>query len=195
MDRATIKAAARQQLGGGIFQGNWVMAIVMIIVASAVLGVGSMIPVIGSLLLAGPVEYGLAFLFLKQSRDGEKMEFGDLFKGFTTDFVGNFVLGFMEALFICLWCLLFYIPGIVKAYSYSMCFYIKADHPEYGWKECIDASKEMMNGHKMELFIQDLSFIGWAIVGSLACGIGSLWVSAYISAARAQFYKALVGEV
>lgn len=194
MDRATIKANAKQALGGGIFSQNWIMAIVMIVVASLILSAGSMV-VVGSIILAGPMGYALAYMFLKQSRDGQKMEFADLFKGFQDDFVGTLLLGLMQAIFICLWSMLFYIPGIVKAYSYSMAFYIKADHPEYDWKACIDGSKEMMNGHKMELFILDLSFIGWAILGSLACGIGSLWVSAWIESAHVEFYRNINGEV
>lgn len=194
MDRATIKANARKQLGNGIFSNNWILAIVVIIIMSAILSASSAV-MVGPLLLTGPLSFGAAYVFLKQSRDYEKMEIGDLFKGFQTDFVGTLLLGLMQAIFITLWSMLFVIPGIVKSYSYSMCFYIKADHPEYGWKECIDASKEMMNGHKMELFILDLSFIGWAIVGSLALGIGSLWVSAYVEASHAQFYKSLLGEI
>lgn len=194
MDRASIKAAARQQLENGIFSGNWVMAVVMIVVYSLITSVVSSTG-IGTLIIYGPLAMGMAYLFLKQARDNQKMEFGDLFYGFSNDFVGNLLLGLMETIFILLWSLLFVIPGIVKSYSYSMCYYIKNDNPEYGWKECLDASKEMMDGHKMELFILDLSFIGWAIVGSLACGIGSLWVSAYMMAARAQFYKSLKGEI
>ena len=29
------------------------------------------------------------------------------------------------------------IPGIVKAYSYSLVYFIKADHPEYDWRKCL----------------------------------------------------------
>ena len=43
----------------------------------------------------------------------------------------------------------------------------------------------------MDLFIQDLSFIGWMIVGGLCLGIGTLWVNAYMQAARAQFYESI----
>lgn len=197
MDRATIKANARQQLGGGIFSGNWIMAIVAAIVGSLVIGVGSIIPVIGSLLIVGPISYAMEAMFLKQARDGEKMEIGDLFKGFQEDFVGTFLLGLMQSIFIILWSLIPVagsIIGIVKTYSYSMSYFIKVDHPEYTWNECITESRQLMNGHKMELFILDLSFIGWIIVGSLACGIGVVWVEAYMSAARAQFYRSLIGE-
>ena len=53
----------------------------------------------------------------------------------------------------------------------------------------------MMNGHKMDLFILDLSFIGWMIVGSLCLGVGTLWVSAYMEAAHAHFYESIQSYV
>lgn len=196
MDRATIKAKAREQLGGGIFTSNWIMAVVAILLSSLILSAGSTV-IIGSLLLAGPMAYAMDYMFLKQARDNEKMELGDLFKGFQVDFVGTFLLGLMQSIFILLWCLIPVAGGIigtVKSYSYSMSFFIKVDHPEYTWSQCITESRQLMDGHKLELFIQDLSFIGWAIVGCIACGIGSLWVSAYVCAARAQFYRNLVPE-
>ena len=52
-----------------------------------------------------------------------------------------------------------------------------------------------MNGNKWKLFVLDLSFIGWYIVGMLACGIGTLWVVPYNEAARAEFYQELTGGV
>lgn len=192
MTRAQIKALARQQLGNGIFKNGWMTAILAIIVYSLVMSIASYTG-IGSLLLAGPLAYGMAYLFLKQARDLQPMKIGDLFKGFSNDFGGTFMIGFMTGLFTFLWYMLFIIPGIVKSYAYSMAYYVKLDHPEYDWKQCINESKAMMKGYKMTLFIQDLSFIGWWFVALFTLGIGSLWVSTYQSAARAQFYNALVG--
>ncbi|MEE1279133.1 MAG: DUF975 family protein, partial [Acutalibacteraceae bacterium] len=57
--------------------------------------------------------------------------------------------------------------------------------------QCIKASMALMEGHKMDLFILDLSFIGWYIVGSLCFGIGNLWVAPYHQATHAQFYESI----
>ena len=190
MSRQEIKSRAKSSLGKGIFSKGWLMAVLAVLIYSAINGILSY-TIVGVLIVAGALSYGLVYAFLKNSRDGQPIEIGDLFSGFTHDFVGNLLLGLMVSIFTFLWTLLFIIPGIVKAYSYSMSFYIKVDHPEKGWKECIDESRKMMNGHKMDLFIQDLSFIGWMIVGSLCLGIGTLWVTAYMQAARAQFYESI----
>ena len=70
-----------------------------------------------------------------------------------------------------------------------MSFYIKVDNPNMGWRECLDRSMIMMNGHRWEYFCLQFSFIGWMIVGALACGLGTLWVMPYLEAAKANYYE------
>lgn len=190
-----LKTRAKEQLGGAIFGRKWLIAVLVMIITAAVSGIAARIHPVASLLVLGPVMYSVAFLFLKQSRDNEEMNLNDLIKGFTDDFSGNLLLGLMRNLFITLWSLLFVIPGIIKTYSYSMAFYIKADNPDYDWRTCLDASTAMMNGHKMELFMLDLSFLGWLILGALCAGVGSFWVAAWMQAAHAQFYNNLLSGV
>ncbi len=144
------------------------------------------------IILAGPLNFGLSYLFLKQARDRQPMQFTDLFKGFTTDFGGNVLLGIMIAIFTTLWTLLFIIPGIVKSLAYSMAYYVKVDHPDWDWHACIDESKRITQGHKGELFVLELSFIGWYIVGALALGVGTLFVTPYLTAAQTHYYQELV---
>ena len=194
MDRKELKDRAKAQLGGSIFSSNWVYAVLAIVIYMVIVSAVSTIPGVGTLIVlvfSGALEFGLVHIFLKQARDGEKMEIGSLFKGFSDDIGGNIVLGLLVALFTFLWSLLFIAPGIIKAYAYSMAFYVKSDHPEYGWKECMDESQRIMNGHKMDLFVLHLSFIGWGIVGALCLGVGTLWVQAYMSATTAHFYESI----
>ena len=101
------------------------------------------------------------------------------------------LLGLMASLFVFLWSMLFIIPGIIKAFSYSMAPYIRADHPEYTWRQCLDESIRITNGHKMRIFLLELSFIGWYIVGALALGIGTLWVEPYMQASLASYYESI----
>ena len=192
MTRQEIKARAKDQLGNNLFCNAWLFAVLACFIFSVICSAaGSIIVGIGAVIVTGPLSFGLNYLFLKQARDNQPMELGDLFKGFSEDFSQNLLIGLMTAIFAALWSLLLIVPGIVKAYSYAMVYYIKADHPEYNWRQCIAESQAMMNGHKMDLFIMDLSFIGWMIVGSLCLGVGTLWVSAYMEAARAHFYESI----
>ena len=189
-----LRARARKSLGGQIFANTWLFVILAALIISAISGLVSF-TLVGPIIVAGPLSYGLGKIVLKAVREQDsKTEIVDLFKGFTDGFVENFIIGFLIYLFTFLWSLLFIIPGIVKMYSYSMSFYIKADHPEYSAKQCIDKSRKMMNGYKMKLFLLQLSFIGWIIVGSLCFGIGILWVFAYMQTATACFYEELKNQ-
>ena len=192
MTRSEWKAAARARLGGSIFRDSWLLAVVFCLIVSAIVGAaGSLLPGIGALVVTGPMFYAQKRAFLAQARSGGSVELNDIFRGFQDDFGGTLLIGLLSWLFITLWGLLLVIPGIVKAYAYSMAYYIKADHPEYGWRECLDESQRMMQGHKWEKFVLDLSFIGWGIVGSLCLGVGTLWVMAYMAATEAQYYESV----
>ena len=192
MTRAEIKARAKYQLGGNIFSNAWMMALLVCVILSAVsMAAGTVVPAVGALVVCGPMSYGVFYVFLKQSRDLEPIKLTDVFKGFTDCFGDSFLIGLMTSIFTILWSLLFVIPGIVKAYAYSMAYYVKIDHPDYDWNMCITESRRIMKGNKGKLFVQDLSFIGWYIVGSLVLGFGTLWVVPYHIAANAQFYESI----
>ena len=107
---------------------------------------------------------GVGFtIFCIQTARGLTAVVGNLFDGF-----GQFfrILGllFMQWLFIALWTLLLVVPGIIAAYRYRMAIYILLDNPEMGIMDCIRESKAMMTGRKGELFVLDMSFIGWALL-------------------------------
>lgn len=113
---------------------------------------------------------------------------------------------FMKGLFVFLWSLLLVIPGIIASYSYYMVSYILTDNPELGYKKALKLSKEMTRGYKLDIFILELSFIGWyflsiipAVIGiingwyllTFAAGIGFLFILPYIDATKAQLYLEL----
>ncbi len=187
MNRAELKRRAREQLGEGIFKKSWPIAVLGIFIVAAICGAASTIPV-ATILLIGPLEIGLVVLFKNIKRNGSTKIDG-LFDGFAKDFGGNLVLGIIIQIFIVLWSLLFLIPGIVKSYAYSMAYYLKSEHEDWDWRRCLDESIKLTNGHKMELFILDLSFIGWYLVGGLCLGIGELWAEAYRRQTLINFYE------
>ena len=193
MDRKLLKENARKQLGGGIFQNNWLMGLIVLLLESTIVSAFSFTGVL-VVLISGPLAYGVCKVFLNLVYGEPTVSVEKLFSAFKDDFGGILLLGLMQYIFIALWSMLFIIPGIVKYYSYAMSYYIKADHPEYDWQACINASKEMMKGHKMDLFILDLSFIGWIFVGLLVFGIGILWVNPYIECTKANFYAYLAAQ-
>lgn len=192
--RKEIKRTARELLARNIFSTEWLTMLLAILLVGLVAGVASSVFI--GVVLMGCFSIGLTRIILSVVRhQDDKADLGKMFSGFTDGhLVDNILLGILQYIFIFLWSLLFFIPGIVKSYSYAMSYYIKLDHPELGANDCITASRRMMKGHKWQLFVLDLSFIGWYIVGMLCFGIGVLWVEAYHQTARAEFYNSLAGE-
>lgn len=116
-----------------------------------------------------------------------KAELSALFSRFSI-FFKAFGLTLFIGLFVFLWSLLLFIPGIIAAYRYAMAPYLMAQHPEMGIRQAVNESKRIMAGRKWRLFCLELSFIGWALLCVLSLGIGYLWLVPYMQAAFAAFY-------
>ena len=118
----------------------------------------------------------------------------NLFKIATTNYLHKVGGMFLMELKVFLWSLLLVVPGIVMSFSYAMTPYILEEHPEIGVWEASTRSREIMRGHRFDLFWLDLSFIGWAILSILTFGIGLLWLIPYMSASEVGFYEDLKAE-
>jgi uncharacterized membrane protein len=149
------------------------------------------------LFMLNPIlDFGFMSYCVKITR-AQSTEFKDLFNGFLyfTKVISIFLL---STVFVFLWSLLLFIPGIVAAYRYRLAYYILLDDPEKGALQCIHESKLLMNGKKLDLLILDISFIGWYILDlvviavtpfSFAIPFVSIYLSPYTGIARAAFYE------
>ena len=157
------------------------------LLGAAVLG-GSLVLIISlaQFLIGGFVSLGL-IQFNMNLIDKKPVDFMDIFSK-SDMFVKALFLRLRLTVFIFLWTLLLIIPGIIKSYSYSMSGFIMTENPEITSKEAIEVSMKMMAGNKWRLFCLQLSFIGWYILGLMACGIGVFFVQPYVNAAIAAFY-------
>lgn len=98
---------------------------------------------------------------------------------------------FLRSIYLILWTLLLIFPGIIQYYAYRMVPYILADNPNIGAKIAIDLSSDMMEGNKFKLFVLELSFWGWYLLGALALFVGMLFVNPYVDATVAELYLEL----
>ena len=64
-----------------------------------------------------------------------------------------------------------------------------------GVQTTLELSQQMMDGHKMEAFVLELSFFGWFLLSALTCGlVGIFYVNPYLDATFAEFYVAIRTE-
>lgn len=132
--------------------------------------------------------FGITRYVLKFVRGEQYSIKEDLFYYFKNDLGVVLLTGIQTSIFISLWSLLFVIPGIIAAISYSMITYLKVDT---NGTNLITESKKMMEGHKGNYFVFMLSFFGWAILGALTFGVAYIYVIPYISVSQALYYEEL----
>lgn len=144
-----------------------------------------------SLLVANPYEVGASRFYLENTTF-HTAPFSRVSVGFSANF-GNVVLTqFLRGLYTFLWSLLFIIPGIVRGYGYFAVPYILAENPHIHHKRALELSRAMAMGYKGEIFVTDLSFLGWQILNGLTLGIlGVFYVNPYIYATKAEIYRFL----
>lgn len=202
MNRAVLKEKAKASLKGKYGEAIKLMAVSFLIsfVVGLALGlIGSMvglseetIDLISNILemfITALFTFGTLSFYLKISRN-EEVTYKELFSKVNM-FWPYLAISLLTGLFTFFWTLLFIIPGIIAAMSYSLVYFIKLDNPELGAMEIIKKSKEMMKGHKWEFFVLELSFIGWIFLGVFTIGILYLWLVPYMEVTFANFYNSL----
>ena len=105
------------------------------------------------------------------------------------------VLTFVTGVLVLLWSLLLIVPGVIAAYRYSMAQYLLITRPELGILDCLRESKRLTEGHKGELFMLDLSFIGWGLLCLLPFvgWILGVWVLPYYNISKLLCYEQISG--
>ncbi len=99
------------------------------------------------------------------------------------------LLYIVQYIFIFLWSLLFLVPGIIAAYRYRFAYYNLCEDPDMGVMEALNMSKAQTNGFKWQLFVLDLSFLGWQLLCALTLGILSIWVQPYVTQTNVGYFQ------
>ena len=196
MNRSELKAQAKAQIKGKI----GILLLVALIIAgltAVATWLVSLIPVVGKII--APLVVGPAFA-LSTTRiilgvaAGVKPTVSDAFCGFD-DYWSAIKLHLLSGVYIFLWSLLLVIPGIIKTYAYSMSVYILAENKGKSARECLKESNAMTMGYKADLFLLNLSFIGWYLLCCVTFGIALIWVMPYMQVTHANAYNLLKSKV
>ena len=194
MNRKEMKQSARSKMSK-----NYPIPVIYYLVPFAILNLISIFFVVMenstggnwlsllSFIIFTPFAFALPLMFLNFIRTGEKML--DVSK--TIENLGKiYWLSILSGILVFLFTLLLIIPGIIKAYAYSMTWYIMADEGISGSK-ALKRSQEMMKGYKMDFFVFQLSFIGWWLLSIVTLGLALIWVFPYYFTAQTYFYENL----
>ena len=181
-----MKISAIKQKAKKALVGNWfgaIFVLVLLVVLAVILDATVIGAVFSGLLAFGYAAFCLELIKSKKAKMGAF--FGGMFKGFFKKWWASMLVG----LYTLLWSLLLIIPGLIKSYSYAMTPYIMAEKPDMSVNDAITKSRQIMNGHKWQLFCLDLSFTGWMLLSMVTLGLGLIYVWPYYNAARAAFYR------
>lgn len=172
-----------------------IAAIVAVLaIAGLVLLIVLAVTLLFTVFVASPLSAGQRHFF-SQAAEGNA-EFTNMFSAFGRGrYVSTVKAMFLAGLYIFLWSLLLIVPGIYKYYQYRFVPYIISDNPSLTANGALAASRKMTDGNKLKIFLLDLSFIGWYLLGFLALVVGVLFVVPYHQAAIAKLYNHQKGEV
>ena len=199
MNRVEIKNFAQEKLSGNL-GSIWKILIIALgisLAAGVVFGIlfskmdaDFLDSLLGILMM--PLGIGTTAFFVSLI-ENENFEAKDLFK-YYHDFVKIIGVTVLMGLIVMLGYICFIIPGIILTLSYSLVPIILIKKPELGIVETLKYSREKMQGHKLDTFVLGLSFIGWAILGTLTFGILYIWLYPYMQLTFTKFYLNILGE-
>ena len=192
--RSELKQNAKDRL-----KNNWGLAIGIIIVCTLISSIPNLlveidsesfaisviIPII-TLVITGPLTIGQCKFFINLANRSNP-KFSDLWYGFN-NMLRAIGVTLLVGVIVFIGTILFIIPGIILAFMYSQVYYIMAENPEMSIMNCLKESSRIMKGHKMDLFILELSFLGWGILMVITLGIAGLYVLPYYNATLTNFY-------
>lgn len=170
----------------GSFQisGAFLAALLISVVTAGIIAVAL------GIFVLNPLEVGCKNYFRKDIFAPQSLD--SLGAGFQGNYLNVVKTIFLRDLYIFLWSLLLIIPGIVKAYEYMMVPYLLSEDPSMPTEEAFARSKAMMDGEKWNVFVLDLSFLGWNILGACTLGILTVfYVAPYQYLTHAALYGAL----
>lgn len=157
-------------------------------VASAATKISPVLYII-PLLVSGPLSYGY-YLYVVKLVGTRNGDLNTLFAGFNR-FVDTMVAGLIGSVLTVIGLCLLIVPGVIIALGLSMTWFIMLDNPNISGVDALRESWRMMDGHKMDLFLLVVRFIGWLLLVFITCGIAALWVEPYMVGAYLNFYRQL----
>ena len=173
LDRKELKDKAKKSFTPHL--GAILLVLLIVLVVYGLLAVMSGVGAIVSFIIVGSISLSFASIFLNVLK-GKKPVAKDLIFGFQDENLLRGLFAFLRyEIFTFLWTLLLIVPGIIKSISYSQMFYLMAENPKMTAGEAQAKSMKIMEGHKWDYFILQLSFIPWHLLSIVTFGIAEIY--------------------
>ncbi len=173
---STVSEMLAGAVGGE--EGNIISALIILIGGIAVM----------------PLEIGLVDYFVKLVRKKDVDLTESLFKYYKKEYLWNTLkIVIVANLIIFALSLLLIIPGIIWALKYAMISFLIVDKSAKDLEKdnLRKESESMMDGHKWEYVVLQLSFILWGLLVSVTCGIAAIWVVPYVTVTNVMWFDEL----
>lgn len=138
--------------------------------------------------LGSPLEVGCKRYYLHIWQ--EKPDIAQLFYAFEQNYKNTCKVMFSVLWRITVWTFLFFVPGIYYQYVYRFVSYLLAENPNLTPEAARSLSRRMTDGQKCNIFVLDLSFLGWIFLTLFTCGIGFYFLLPYMEATYAELFLA-----
>ena len=156
--------------------------------AAAAAGILSFLGFVYGILVNGPVQYGVAFAYLKAAR-GDKLEIKDMFEAFK-NYWNAVLASLLVFVIIVIGLVLLIVPGIIFACKLVFTPYLVVDR-KMAVIEAIKESWRMTGGHAWKVFLIGLLAIPIGIAGLICFGVGVIISIMWITLAFASLYHAV----
>ena len=128
------------------------------------------------------------FIYCMGIRQGVEMPYSTLTEGLSV--AGKLIWCWVQlTVRTFLWSMLFVIPGIVAAYRYRFAYYNLLTDSTLSAGEAIRLSCQQTAGIKMDLFVLDLSFIGWLLLSAITMSLLDMWLTPYITLCDLAYFE------
>jgi uncharacterized membrane protein len=185
-----LKIRAKEMMAGNY--GRAVVVVLIGIIFAYFMRKNVIIDLLYTLLIMPALEIGMTCYFVMVYRGG-RPQISTMFSAGFMEYPRKIGGMLLITLAVMVGFVLLIVPGVIISLMFAMVPYIFAVYPNVTIREAMDISRRVMNGHKAEFFILQLSFLGWIFISVTSCGIAQIfYVGPYIQTTMAGYYDELI---
>lgn len=203
-NRGEFKTAAKSKLKGkwGVMVGIYLICM-LLIVAEVFLSFESSFVYLIGIFISGPFTLSIAKIALNISTLDKSPKISHLAYGFKYVLKATAIYVLINFLYIIynslnldsniVWSLINIVSTIIFL-IFGQAIYVLAENPEVSLVDTLRESYNLTKGHRWNIFVLQLSFLGLVLLSILTLGIGLLWLLPYMEVTMAELYIYLKGE-